>query len=273
MLTYWLCLFAASLEGADAANSPEVRIGIEGAFRLEHNGPELATKPFDEKSPIVLRIAQVTESQGGRVYDLRYIGQYAGTFDLRDYLVRRDGEPLEDVPAAIVTIRESLPANHNGSLEEIADPGILGALPYRFLLKLAVGLWLMGIAFLIAHRISGRRQEAPSEEPAPPTLADQLRPLVEAAIAGEMSLAEKGRLERLLFAYWRERLEPPGLSPLELLRRMKEHAEARVLLLRLEEWLHQRPKPRPHDLAELLAPYRSAQAVELREPETEGVPA
>ena len=39
------------------------------------------------------------------------------------------------------------------------------------------------------------------------TLADRLRPLVDAAVAGKLSPGQHAELERLLIGYWRRRLE------------------------------------------------------------------
>jgi hypothetical protein len=42
-----------------------------------------------------VRIAKVRELPDRRIYDLRYIVNRAGTFDLKDYLVADDGSSLE----------------------------------------------------------------------------------------------------------------------------------------------------------------------------------
>ncbi|MCA9069192.1 MAG: hypothetical protein KDA84_09730 [Planctomycetaceae bacterium] len=268
---FLLGLVTAGLVGPAMGWSQEVRVGIEGQLMLTFDGPELTTQPFDERSPIHLRIAQVTSSQGSRVYDLRYIGQEAGTYNLCDFLIRSDGGSLVELPPAMVTIRSSLPASHTGDLEEIPPPKRTSSFPYPWLLGLGGGVWLIAVIWLVGRRMARRPKQIPIEESAPPTLADQLRPLVESAVAGRLTPAEKGRLEWLLLAYWRERLQLEGAPPMELLSRMRDHAEAAVLLMRLEEWLHQRPKERSVNVAELLAPYQSIAALDIREKHTEGV--
>ena len=251
----------------------ETRIGIEGTYYLRYSGPELTAKPVDEDAPIILRIANVTADGDSTIYELRFIGQHAGSFDLRGSLNRSDGKPIRNLPPAMVAIRESLPKNHAGNLEDLAPPAIRQPLPYRVIMFAAGVLWLVAVVWLIVRRLRNRPQRTATEEAAPITFADQLRPLVETAISGRMTPAEQGRLEWLLIAFWRERLELTGLPPLESLQRMREHAEAAVLLMRLEEWLHQRPGTNDVNVAELLAPYRSAAIVHLPERKPEGVPA
>ena len=57
----------------------ETRIGIEGTYYLRCACPELTAKPVDEDAPIVLRIANVTADGGSTIYELRFIGQHAGS--------------------------------------------------------------------------------------------------------------------------------------------------------------------------------------------------
>ena len=130
--------FAAAAVAFASASPPdlppgtvETRIGIEGTYYLRYAGPELTAKPVDEDAPIVLRIANVTSDGGSTIYEIRFIGQHAGSFDLRDYVNRSDGKPIRNLPPAMVAIRESLPKNHSGNLEDLAPPAIQQALPYR----------------------------------------------------------------------------------------------------------------------------------------------
>ena len=45
------------------------------------------------------------------------------------------------------------------------------------------------------------------------TLADRLRPLVDAAVAGALSAGQHAELERLLIGYWRRRLNLEQAAP------------------------------------------------------------
>src|ERR1700682_441468 len=84
----WL-LVAAS---AHAQVIPETPVGIAG--RVEQvviPGPELEVVPHeDRKLPIRLRIVAVFPHGSAFRYDLEYQGLQTGTFDLKDYLRRKD---------------------------------------------------------------------------------------------------------------------------------------------------------------------------------------
>jgi hypothetical protein len=63
-------------------------------------------------------------------------------------------------------------------------------------------------------------------------------------------------LERLLLAYWRQRLELDRAGPGQAMTALRGHAEAGALLRQLDSWLHQ-PRPSARvDVEALLAPYQ-----------------
>ncbi|MEO6593187.1 MAG: hypothetical protein ABIP94_00370, partial [Planctomycetota bacterium] len=101
---------------------------------------------------------------------------------------------------------------------------------------------------------------------AKPSLADRLRPLVEAVAAGRADDAGKAELERLLLAFWRARLGLKQAKAQAALAEMRQHAEAGALLRQLEAWLHMPVPPASLDVAALLAPYRSVSAESFDEP-------
>jgi hypothetical protein len=85
--------------------------------------------------------------------------------------------------------------------------------------------------------------------------------MVEAAIAGRLTLTEQAELERLLLAYWRRRLNLENSKPAEAIAKLRGHAEAGQVLRQLEAWLHRPPGPSDAvDVAGLLMPYRSLAA-------------
>jgi hypothetical protein len=95
------------------------------------------------------------------------------------------------------------------------------------------------------------------------SLADRLKPLVNAAVAGTLSKGQHAELERLLIGYWRKRLALEQASPAEAMTVMRNHPEAGPLIRNLEEWLH-RPAARADavDVAALLRPYQDLVAAE-----------
>ena len=178
------------------------------------------------------------------------------SYDLKNFLRRKDGAPLRR------------PARDPGQGRSRATPRpdraqCAGA---RRVLRrwaaidcswpLAGSLWCAGLAAIL---LLGRRKKSQAEAEAsrPVTLADRLRPLVDAALAGTLSEGQHAELERLLIGYWRKRLKLEHVGPAEAIRLMREHEEAGALLRKLEEWLH-KPGARAEaaEIAALLRPYQ-----------------
>jgi hypothetical protein len=89
----------------------------------------------------------------------------------------------------------------------------------------------------------------------PLSLAERMRPLVEAAAAGHLSVEGQAQLERCLIGYWREKLAPEERRVAESLARLKTHAEAGALLRALERWLHRPGGAGTEEITSLLRPY------------------
>lgn len=221
---------------------------------LELPGTELEVKPMtDRKSPIALRIVRAEPVAKGYRYELEYVGLEPGTFDLRDYLLRKDGSPTKDLPPLRVTVTSVLPAGQilPHDLESLTTPRPGG---YRLALLVGAILWSLGLlAILLVGR---RRRKAALAAARPQSLADHLRPLVEDAVAGRAQPTRLADLERALISYWSRRLHVRQQRPIEALTTLRQHAQAGPLLVQLESWLH-RPTPAEKiDVAHLLEPYR-----------------
>lgn len=233
---------------ASAAVSP----GIEG--RLVAELPTGLSAVADPQAPLMLRIAGREVLADGRCrYDLRYIGNEPGRRDLLDCL--RDGggqRPEGTLPVEIVAL---LPEGWTGLADPPAEaPSPLGGWT-AWLLALG-GAWLLAAIVLLRPR-----RRAAVAPPAPqPTLAELLAPLAEAAADGRLDAAEQARLERLLLAFWRDRLALGSLEPAVALARLRAHPEAGALLRGTDAWLHQPPGRAAVDVAALLAPYRGGAA-------------
>jgi hypothetical protein len=125
---------------------------------------------------------------------------------------------------------------------------------YRLLLWTGGIVWIVGLfAILLWGR--GRRRKGAGSETVPLTLADRLRPLVQKARTGELSLTQRAELERMLLAYWRTRLQLGDLKATEAFAELRRHPEAGPLLAALETWLHRPGSGRDLDVAPLLEPY------------------
>ena len=127
---------------------------------------------------------------------------------------------------------------------------------------LGIVLARMPLAWLLIRRWTRPRPPPQVAESGRPTLGDQLRPLVEAAVVGRLTSAEKARLERLLIAHWRRQLDLNGCPATEALRQMRGHSQAGELLRELDKWLHRPPGTAQVDVAGILEPYRAAAPID-----------
>ena len=251
----WHWQLAASGTAASAEDRRETTVGMTARIdQLVLPGTELEVIELrDRKLPVVLRIVEVYPHGTAFRYDLVYYALEPGTFDLRDYLLRKDGSSTKDLPPLRVTVRPLLPP---GQVQphplEISGTPWLGG--YLLLLVVMAALWVVGLAAIL---LVGRRGRASAlgQASRPLTLADRLRPLVEQALAGKLTHAQCAELERSLLAYWRRRLHLEDKNPAEAIGVMRRHPEAGPLLEQLEIWLHRPGTSDKVDVTALLRPY------------------
>lgn len=232
-------------------------------------GAELEVKPLDDrKAPVVLRILATYPHGTAFRYDFSYYGLDPGTFDLKDYLRRKDGSAIGDLPPLKVTIRAVLPPG-----QVLPNPlAVAGASffsGYMLLLIVAGVAWTIG---LVAILFVGRRAKAKEAKAARAlTLADKLRPLIERGLRGNLTTEECADLERKLLAYWRRRLRLEDRKPADAFAELRRHEEAGPLLQQLEKWLHRPGTADQVDVATLLRSYQSLPPDTLIEESTEQV--
>jgi hypothetical protein len=246
---------AADNGPAHASNPTIPTVGMEGRLEATLPGTLLEAKTADEKSLVILRIAETRPHGTLTWYDLRYVALVPGRYDLRNCLVRKDGSTTDDLPKLEIEISGLLPASHQGEL--VQQPRSLARFfgGYRETLIVVGILWLLTLFALI---LLGRKKAAgPAQPSAPlrPTLAQRLSPLIMKAAAGELSNDGKAHLERLLLSYWRERLDLAELSPGDAMVALRKNPEAGILLRALEDWLHRPPGVAHVDIHALLQPY------------------
>lgn len=234
--------------GEDFKPMATATVGIEGRVLYRARGPRLMAREATRFAPVNVRIAAVTpDSADGTtvLYDLRFIGQREGRYDLRDALARVDGEALDDAsfPPAPVAVTALLPPEHDGELIAMQDVSASPWGGYRAVMMGVVALWASVPIVWLVRRTIRRRGEARVEAAAPePTLADLLAPLVERARAGTLDTAGRAALERLVHAHWREALGLGAVPTREALARIRADAHAGQLIEAVERWLH---APRP----------------------------
>lgn len=252
-LAWLLACVVAYDAGADDQRATSV--GLPARIdQLVLPGPELEAVPVDAKAPIVLRVLASYPHGTAFRYDLAYYGLDPGSFDLKDYLRRKDGTHAE-IPSILVKVEPLLPAGQivPNPLKLQPSPRLGG---YRLLLIVASVLWTLG---LLAILFLGRRKAltAGAGTKKAPTLADKLRPLVVKAMNGSLTSDERADLERTLLAFWRGRLNLGDQKPAETFALLRQDREAGPLLDQLEIWLH-RPGPAATvDVAALLKPYQA----------------
>lgn len=254
------------LAGALAAQARDMRsasVGMRARIdELVLPGGELEPAAVDHTTPIVVRLL-ATRPHGDRFrYDLEWYGLAPGRYDLARWLARKDGSAAADLPPIEVTVTSVLPP---GELEPAAPaPGALPRLSGYSTLQIVAGvLWVVG---LLAVLFVGRRwRRARAVAAVQPTLADRLRPLVQAVATGAADDAGKAELERLLVAFWRAKLGLRTANADAAIVAIRAHAEAGALLRQVEAWLHRPEPPASFDVAALLAPYRSVSAADFEE--------
>lgn len=257
---------AAQATKPEAAAPRRSSVGLPARIdQIVLPGSELVARPIDSREvPVVLRVVASYPHGTDFRYDLEYYGLEPGTFDLTDYLVRKDGTTADDLTELPVEIVSLLPA---GQILPVNPPHQaaprLGG--YRLWLVLGTIAWLAGLAAIIFARRRAKLAQQRVAAP-PPTLAQRLQPLVTAAIEGRLSPQGTAEIERLLLTYWRRRLDLEGQDPREAVATLRNHEQAGLLLRQVEAWLHSPEGAGEVDVAQLLAPYRDLPADVADEP-------
>jgi len=226
-------------------------------------GTELEAIPSaDRKAPVMVQVLRVYPHGSLFRYDIEYTGLEPGTYDLGKFLRRKDRSALGELPAVQVEILPVLPPGQVKPNELTIEKGPRLGGYWMLVTALAVG-WVGVLVALIWSFFPVKKQGARGLVVNPPSLAEQLRPLVEGAVRGDLSGSQLAGLERGLLAWWRKRLDLEKCDPSEALERLRRHPEAGPLLNQLESWLH---KPGPAggvDMQSLLEPYRKLPAGEM----------
>ena len=208
------------------------------------------------ESPLLVRVANVrAESEGRYISELEFIGTDVGQFDLREVLVFDDGGPIDRLGPQMVEIVSNLSINAPSDVFLAEAPPVTIGGGYRAVLVLIAIAWIL-VPIMVVLRRLWRRPPPPAQVIPPPTIAQKIAPLVEMAATRELTVAEQGRLELLLYAHWQEQLGL-GLDRVQAVSQLRRHAVAGQLLRAVEAWLHapQRTHPSQREIADLLAPY------------------
>ncbi len=259
-------LMACTIALADGPTTPR---GITGSVTITHGGAAIVAQPDQAlTAPMIVRVTDLTPSAADGFphnYRIDFIGSLAGEHDLREHLRHRDGSPVDELAPVLVTIVSELPERHGTDLFGTPTRPFFTRNHYQLFAWVLAVAWVCVPVVFLWKRWLRNRPGPPPAPPAPkPTLADQLRPLTEKAMRGELSLEGQARLELLLIAFWSERRDLTRLSPAQALAQLRSDAEASPLLLAVERWLHSR-EGSSDSITSLLEPYRSHAPIELGE--------
>ena len=239
-----------------AAVDQSSTVGRERAISVVLANPALQPVPADARAALVVRIASREPVSTGTRYDLRFLGAVPGSYDVTRYLIDVEGRPLSGMAPITVNVRSLLPPGFPGDLVEAERPAAPRLGGYH-LVMIGVGIaWLVAVPFLWRRQ----RRVRVAAPVAIASLAEQLREVIERARTTGLDTEARARLERLLLAHWRERLELHHLDAPAAMQRLRAHCEAGALLRQLDTWLHAPPGRGTVDVTALLAPYSSAPA-------------
>ncbi len=245
----------SSLEGST------VERGVAGTKLIHYSGKPLRAKSQrDADASIVIRLA-VSPADRSK-YEATFLGTRVGTYDLSKWIEHADGSEATDLPACPVEVVSTLTNDQRSDLFDAAkfEAHVWGG--YR-LSACLIGLIWIGIPIVVLVRRAMNRKtiEAPPAVQKTPTFAERLKPLVEAAVAGKLSIREKGQLELLLLHYWRERNSLQEVDMATAIGQLRQHPEAGQLITHIERWLHQSSSSSESDacsaesIKQLLEPY------------------
>jgi len=215
----------------------DVPLGVEEAVVIRYGGPRLVARPYRRGASVTLRIADEVSQGSMRVYDVRYVVNLPGEFDVTDYVTSSDGLPIDDLPSFRVRGLTSLTKDIETRIREIEDVGVeIWHGYYETLAGLGVfwGLWLLGLIFV------GRPKRAPKPPPPPrePSIEERIEQILRAAGQGELSVEQKSQLEVLLLEYWRRRLDIGGDRMAVACREVRSNDALGRVYETLEAWLH-----------------------------------
>jgi hypothetical protein len=241
-------------------DSLKVPLGVEQAAIITYAGPGLVVKPFRYGVAVNVRIAQMTEKGGTKVYDVRYLVNREGQYDLIEYLMTDNGAALTGLPSFKVQGDPKLSKELEARVKETEDIGIEVRGHYQATLVALFVFWILWLLALIFWRRP--QKPAPVAPKAPLTVAEQLKLLLAELEQGGLDAERKARLEMLLLRCWREGLVPADAPMTEVLAAIASGERTGEALGRLQRWLH-RPGSgvADADVAAIIRQYLASAAV------------
>ncbi len=236
-------------------DSLRVPLGVEQAAIVTYSGPLLAVAPYKWGVAVNVRIAAVTEKPDRRIYDLRYIVNRAGNFDLKDYLVADDGSTLEGLPAFKFEGDPKLSKNLDTRIQETEEIRVdVGGRYYEWMAFFTV-LWI-GWLFLLIFWKRPKPPAVPDAGPLPPTLAELMKDFLDQLEAGTLNADAKAKMEMLMLQCWRNELALNAEPMHSSLDQIASHGSTGDALKKLQHWLHHPSSSVPSaEIAAVIKPY------------------
>jgi hypothetical protein len=225
--------------GKPQAERPDtaVPLGVEQAVVVRSSGPPLVARPYRRGASVNVRIANQAQIDKVRVYDIRYVVNLPGEFDLMDYLTSSDGRPVDDLPSFPVQGLTSLTEDLETRIQEIERVDIRIWHGYYETL-VGVGIfwmaWLLGLVFVGRPR----RRPKPISRPRLPSLDERIDGYLNALQQGELSTQGQARLEALLLERWRRQLALSQQRMAASCRDIEQSHELGQIYRHLQMWLH-----------------------------------
>jgi len=253
------CAIAAGVfyftRSRDEETGVRVPLGVEQAAIVTYSGPVLAVAPYKWGVAVNVRIADITALPDRRIYDLRYIVNRAGTFDLKDYLMAENGSALTGLPTFQFTGDPKLSKNLDARIQETEEIRIdVGGRYYETLAALAV-LWIIWLLLIIFYK-RPRPPAAAATAPSGPTLAEMMQTFLAQLEAGTLDSGAKAKMEMTLLQCWKRELALADEPMTDVLDKLSHHDKTREPLRLLQHWLHHPASSvRSTDIAALLKPH------------------
>ncbi len=220
----------------DSPEMPEVPLGVEHAVTITYTGSELAVKPYRFGVPVNLRIAEVTEIDGVRTYDIRYMLNTGGEFDITEYLGTKDGTVLSDLPQFKVFGLDQLSQNMDQRVEAIEEMGI-DIWPYYYqTMGAIVAAWI--VWFLLLVFWGRKKPELLEESVAVETFYDVLQSFLIQIEDGSIDDKGKAQFEMLVIHWWRDQLGYADLDMHDVMHKIGSDATSGSAFQVVEQWLH-----------------------------------
>jgi hypothetical protein len=239
-------------------NVLRVPMGIEHAVTVTYGGPQLEIKPFKQGVSVNLRIARMVEKNGIRVYDIRYILNDEGEFNLIDFLQSANDESIDDLPAFnVVGISEGA-LTQDERIQDTEEISVDIKHHYYEYLVLIVLFWLVWLLVLIFYKRPRKAQNMVIETEKKP-FAEVLQPYINYLRDGTLNVLGRTELEQLMFYYWKERLNLSGTDMYYIIREIEAATGIGTSYDMLENWLHNpHTKIKDADIVEMLSDYCEA---------------